>query len=172
MASLVAKAWTPISCGSADNHMRRDAGFTLVEMLIVLAIIAVAAGAVAAGIGSVGRAPSVEIEARRLATRLQLAADEAMLGDVMFAFTVEEDGYGFATIGADGALTARGDDALGFHRLPSGMVVALSVRPPIILGLDGESLPLTATVEKGSVRWQVAFDGLTARVAPLHEPQL
>ncbi len=149
----------------------RDAGFTLLEMLIVLAIVAVMAGAVTLGIGSVTRAPSVETEARRLATRLQAAADDAMLGDRILAFTAEKHGYGFATIGAGGQLIARSDDAFGFHRLPGGMVVTLSVRPPVILGVDGAGRPLSALVESGSQRWLVTYDGLTARAAPAPVPK-
>ena len=145
--------------------MRREGGFTLIEMLVVLAIIAVTAGAVSVGIGSVTRAPSVETEARRLATRLQVAADDAMLGDRLIAFTAEKHGYGFATIGADGKLTPRTDDALGFHRLPSGIVVTLSVTPPVVLGVDGANQPMAATIESGAQRWVVTFDGLTARAA-------
>jgi general secretion pathway protein H len=144
----------------------RSQGFTLIEMLIVLAIIAVLAGAVSLGVGSVTRAPSVETEARRLATRLQAAADDAMLGDRMIAFTVQKDGYGFATVAADGKMVARTDDALAFHRLPGGMLVRLSTRPPVILGVDGAGRPMAATIESGSQRWTVTYDGLTARAAP------
>jgi general secretion pathway protein H len=157
--------------GAARTAIDRDAGFTLLEMLIVLVIIAVMAGAVTLGIGSVTRAPSVETEARRLATRLQAAADDAMLGDRMMAFTVQKHGYGFATIGADGQLIARTDDALGFHRLPGGMVVTLSVRPPVILGVDGAGRPLSAVVESGSQRWLVTYDGMTAPAAPAPAPK-
>ncbi|NIJ20765.1 general secretion pathway protein H [Sphingomonas naasensis] len=144
----------------------REAGFTLLEMMIVLVVIAVMAGAVTLGIGSVTRAPSVETEARRLATRLQAAADDAMLGDRVIAFTAEKHGYGFATIGGDGKLIARTDDALGFHQLPGGMVVTLSVRPPVILGVDGSGRPMSAVVESGRQRWLVSYDGLTARALP------
>lgn len=150
---------------------RTDAGFTLLEMMIVLIIIAVMAGAVTLGIGSVTRAPSVETEARRLATRLQAAADDAMLGDRIMAFTVEKHGYGFATIVANGQMIARTDDAFGFHRLPGGMVMTLSVRPPVILGVDGAGRPLSATVESGNQRWLVTYDGLTARAAPAPAPK-
>ncbi|MDV3457351.1 prepilin-type N-terminal cleavage/methylation domain-containing protein [Sphingomonas sp. HF-S4] len=143
-----------------------EAGFTLLEMMIVLVIIGVMAGAVALGIGSVTRAPSVETEARRLATRLQAAADDAMLGDRMMAFTVQKNGYGFATIGAGGRMVAQTNEAFGFHRLPGGMVVTLSVRPPVILGVDGAGRPMSAIVESGSQRWIVTYDGLTARAAP------
>lgn len=145
---------------------RTETGFTLLEMMIVLVVIAVMAGAVTLGIGSVTRAPSVETEARRLATRLQAAADDAMLGDRVIAFTAEKHGYGFATIGAGGKLIARTDDALAFHRLPGGMVVTLSVRPPVILGVDGSGRPMSAIVESGQQRWLVTYDGLTARAVP------
>lgn len=140
-----------------------EAGMTLIEMLIVLAIIAVAAGAVTLGIGAATRAPTVETEARRLATRLQAAADDAMLGDRVIAFTAQEHGYGFATMSVAGGWTARTDDALAFHTLPGGMVMTLSARPPVLLGVDGTGRPMTATIVSGSDRWMVAYDGMNAR---------
>jgi general secretion pathway protein H len=142
-----------------------DAGLTLIEMLIVLVIIGIAAGAVSLSVSAVTRAPSVETEARRLATRLQAAADDAMLGDRIIAFTVRKDGYGFATM-INGKAIPRTDDALGFHRLPAGMVVTLNVAPPVVLGVDGSGQPLAATVESGSQRWMVSYDGMTATAVP------
>ncbi|UYY59640.1 prepilin-type N-terminal cleavage/methylation domain-containing protein [Sphingomonas sp. S2-65] len=143
-----------------------EAGMTLIEMLIVLAIIGVAAGAVTLGIGSATRAPTVETEARRLAMRLQAAADDAMLGDRIVAFTAEKHGYGFATVGTDGRMIARTDDAMAFHRLPAGIVVTLNTRPPVMLGVDGVGRPLAAIIERGDQRWRVTYDGLTASAAP------
>ncbi|QIG81835.1 prepilin-type N-terminal cleavage/methylation domain-containing protein [Sphingosinithalassobacter tenebrarum] len=142
---------------------------TLIEMLIVLAIIGVAAGAVSLGIGAVTRAPNVETEARRLATQLQAAADDAMLGDHMIAFTVREDGYGFSDY-SPGGLTERTGEAFGFHQLPGGIVMTLNVNPPVVLGVDGAGQPLLATIESGEQRWMVTFDGLTATAAPAPEP--
>lgn len=141
-----------------------QAGMTLIEMLIVLAIIAVAAGAVTLGIGAATRAPSAESEARRLAERLQAAADDAMLGDSLVAFTAERRGYGFARQ-AEGTWQPFEGEALGFHQLPGGMTMRLSVRPPVVLGPDGGGKPMTATLDAGEERWVVAYDGLTATVS-------
>ncbi|WP_033921350.1 prepilin-type N-terminal cleavage/methylation domain-containing protein [Sphingomonas sp. 37zxx] len=143
-----------------------EVGMTLIEMLIVLAIIAVAAGSVTLGIGAATRSPSAESEARRLAQRLQAAADDAMLGDTMVAFTALKSGYGFARFGAGGEMLPFEGDALGFHQLPGGMTMTLSLRPPVVLGPDGAGKPMTATVEAGSQRWVVLYDGLTANVMP------
>jgi len=138
---------------------------TLVEMLIVLAIIGVAAGAVSLSIGAATRAPSVESEARRFAIRLQAAADDAMLGDRMVALTADKGGYGFATVNADGTIP-QGTAALDPHRLPGGMTMALSAAPPMVLGLDGAARPLVATLSSGGQRWMVRYDGLTAVASP------
>ena len=149
-----------------------EAGMTLIEMLIVLAIIAVMAGAVSLGMGSVTRAPSVETEARRLATRLQAAADDAMLGDRTIAFTAQKNGYGFAEMQRSGAAVPRTDEAIGFHKLPGGMVLTLSVRPPVVLGVDGAGKPMQAIIESGQKRWTVVYDGMTVRAFPAAELKL
>ena len=151
--------------GSAARRASQ-AGMTLIEMLIVLAIIGVAAGAVTLGIGAATRKPSVESEARRLASRLQAAADDAMLGDRLVAFTAEKHGYGFATIGANGRMAARTDGALAPHTLPGGITLTLDTRPPVVLGVDGSGRPMAASIDNGSQRWLVRYDGLTASALP------
>lgn len=145
---------------------RNADGLTLVEMLVTLAIIAVAAGAVTLGIGAATRAPSVESEARRLAAMLQAASDDALLGDRMIAFTTDRSGYGFATYSRDGTMTPIASEALGRHRLPQGIVLKLSVTPPFVIGIDGPPRAMIATVESGAQRWQVVFNGLTASAIP------
>jgi general secretion pathway protein H len=146
-----------------------DAGMTLIEMLIVLVIIGIAAGGVALGVGVATRAPSVETEARRLALRLQAAADDAMLGDRIIAFTTERHSYGFAAIGRDGSMVPLGD-ALAPHTLPGGIVVTIDAAPPVVLGVDGGGKPLTATIENGEQRWVVRYDGVTATASKLGAP--
>jgi len=137
---------------------------TLVEMLVVLAIIGIASGGVALAISSATRAPSIESEARRFATRLEAAGDDAMLGDRTIALTVDGSGYGFARVSSDG-LIPKGTPKMDFHTLPGGIAMSLDQAPPFVLGVDGLSKPLTATLESGSQRWTVRYDGLSATVS-------
>lgn len=137
---------------------------TLVEMLVVLAIIGIASGGVALAIGSATRAPSVESEARRFATRLEAAGDDAMLGDRMVALTVDASGYGFARVASDG-LIPKGAPKLDWHTLPGGVEMTLDQPPPFILGTDGASKPLIAKLASGDQRWTVRYDGLSSAVA-------
>jgi len=155
--------------GSIAGIRQSEQGLTLVEMLVVLVIIAIMAGATTLGIGVVTRGPTVETEARRLQQLLQAAADDAMIGDRLVAFTVEKHGYGFAFIGEDGQ-PREAQDALGFHKLPGGMVMTLSIKPPVLLGVDGSGKPLSATLTSGKQVWRVTYDGMIARAAPVQTP--
>nr|WP_326525694.1 prepilin-type N-terminal cleavage/methylation domain-containing protein [Sphingomonas sp.] len=136
---------------------------TLVEMLVVLAIIGIASGGVALAIGSATRAPSVESEARRFATRLEAAGDDAMLGDRMVALTVDASGYGFAKVSSDG-LIPKGAPRLDWHTLPAGVEMTLDQTPPFVLGMDGAAKPLVATLASGDQHWMVRYDGLSSVV--------
>ena len=114
-------------------------------------------------IGSATRGPTVETEARRLAQRLQAASDDALLGDRIIAFTAQPHGYGFAAYGADSAAArASAPQTLDNHRIAGGIVMTLSVNPPVILGAAGGQ-SLEAVLESGDERWRVVYDGMIAR---------
>ncbi|MBO9379370.1 type II secretion system protein GspH [Sphingomonas histidinilytica] len=144
-----------------------ESGMTLVEMLAVLAIIAVAAGATVLGIGAATRAPGVEAEARRLASRLQSVADEAMVSDRPVALSWDEKGYAFT--GWDGRGWQTGtDEAHARHRLPAGIRLDMGRRtPPLLLGVDGTGVPATIGLRSGKDRWLVVYDGLSASPIPV-----
>ncbi|RZM09800.1 MAG: type II secretion system protein GspH, partial [Sphingomonas sp.] len=73
----------------------REAGLTLVEMLVVLAIVGVMASVTLLAAGRGDRASSAESEARRLSVRLRLAADETMVTDRVLALAPDARGYSF-----------------------------------------------------------------------------
>lgn len=143
-----------------------ESGMTLIEMLAVLAIIAVGAGATVLGIGAATRAPSVESEARRLSSRLQSVADEAMVDDRPLAFTWDAKGYAFMSRGA-GGWTIDGDDAHAHHALPAGIRIDMGRRtPPLMLGVDGSGVPAAIGIAAGNDRWLVVYDGLSVSSIP------
>jgi general secretion pathway protein H len=141
-----------------------EAGLTLVEMLVVLAIVGVMAGALVLSIGS-GNERTAEVEARRLATRLELAADEATVTGRAIGFAWKNDGYRFVTWKSGGWRNEM-TPALEPHDLPAGVSLASASgdRQPVVIGADGggQALALRIAAVKGA-GWTIAFDGAQAQ---------
>ena len=90
-----------IFAAKAKAHARRDAnGFTLVELMVVLAIMALAATAVVLTIP--GDERSVRSEADRLAARAARARDIAVIGRRHVAGSLGPSGYGVGRRGPGG----------------------------------------------------------------------
>lgn len=134
-------------------------GMTLIEMLAVLAIIGVMASATVLGMGVSSPARSVEAEARRLASRVQLAADEVMIDERPIALSGNERGYAFLI--GDGDRWRNGDsDAFAHHALPDGITLDLKDGEPLPVGAEGGA-PFSVTVRGKADRWTVVYDGLS-----------
>jgi general secretion pathway protein H len=149
---MITQRWTRSQCG-----------MTLVEMLAVLAIIGVAAGAVSLGIGAGSRASGLQAEAVRLAGRVQLAADQAMTDDRPVALLWDRQSYGFAVLDGPGRRTVPASDLLDRHRLPDGISLTAEPRTrmiPITTGDRDGALRLRLT--DGRQAWDIHFDGVTA----------
>jgi general secretion pathway protein H len=139
---------------------------TLVEMLVVLAIIGVMGGLTVLGMGNAARGANAESEARRLADRLQLAADEAMVSDRAVALTWDATGYGFLAEGERGWQPSDGD-AFARHALPRGLRLSLPEHRPYPLGLESGAAPFVARVAGGGAGWTIRYDGLLVTAAPV-----
>lgn len=149
---------------------RREAGLTLVEMLVVLVIIAVIGGAAVLGLGGAASGATVQAEAQRLAASLELAADEAMVNDATLALSWDDLGYSVVRWNAGakdwephlpGELGTR-------HDLPSEIRIAAgAAEPPLRIGEQSLKGSAQFVLDGADRAWSVQFDGLEAAVAPV-----
>jgi len=94
-------------------------GFTLIEVLIVVAVIAIASGFIVVNLEGDDRR-SAEREATRLAGALEHAASLAQWRSETLGFSADGTGYRFWRRGADNRWTAlRDDEVLAARALPA-----------------------------------------------------
>jgi len=140
-------------------------------MLVVLAIIGVAAGAVALGLGNASRGASAESEARRLASRIQLVADDTMVTDRPAAFAADPRGYQFMLWDPrKGVWAAGAGGVFERHQLPRGVTLSTqaTARAPVRLGADGAGVAFDARLSSATDSWEVRYDGLNSVASRLH----
>lgn len=149
-----------------------EAGLTLIEVLVVLAIIGVMAGVSVLSLGALDRGARAETEAMRLADRMQLASDEALTSNTTLTLVWTARGYRFDRWDAAGAVWRRID------RGPLGVARALpgALRLQRRDGLDPAPVEIAADLPQATtelviagvgVAWAVVFDGFSAAGAPL-----
>ncbi|HXC40594.1 MAG TPA: GspH/FimT family pseudopilin [Burkholderiales bacterium] len=103
-------------------NRRRGRGFTLIEMLVVVLVMGLLVGLVAAATRPVGR-DSLRTEAERLAQLLDLAGEEARLGGKPVAWTSDGQTYHFWRWRNGTGWTEIRDDPLHARRLPDDMSI-------------------------------------------------
>lgn len=149
---------------AVTRHRRsRTPGFTLIEVLVVLVIVTIVIGVVAANLlpsaGDRGRE-----EGERLVRMLQTARQEALLNGRIYAFSASERGYGFLRLEANGRLRpVEDDELLRERRLPAGVrIVALRIegagdaaKDGVLLSPTGEMPAFVLVLEDEAARWRV-----------------
>jgi len=112
----------------ASTIPAKSSGFSLLELIIVLVIIGVVVAAVTISVGD-GRGDKLNLEARRLAARLSLARDEAILTNQEYGLGITKEGYRFLVLeeGNWQEIEAFGERQLVQQDLPEGMEIQLSV---------------------------------------------
>ncbi|MEE8387125.1 MAG: GspH/FimT family pseudopilin [Acidiferrobacterales bacterium] len=143
---------------------RQQTGFTLLEILVVMVLIAIIAGMVGVNLKSDPTA-TVREEAQRLALLLQTAQEEAILQGTLYAINLEPTRYHFLRLDVEGVMKNIDTDALLRQReLPDGVKIV----NVLINGADSEQekkgfiltplgdLPnFSIVLEDDGHRWQV-----------------
>jgi general secretion pathway protein H len=131
-----------------------EAGFTLLEMTIVLVILGLALGLLALRGPMRSRGLELRAATEQLAQTLRAARAEAIAGDHAVDVTLPPGGYRLGT--------GR------FHPLPGFSLSATTpvgaARPAIRFAADGSSSGGVVAVADGARKTQIAVDWLTGRV--------
>ena len=135
---------------------KRIWGFTLLEVVVVLAITALLFGLAVLGIGDGGRNQLLEHEGKRLKAICELAAQTAILQSEEIGAVFSENSYGFVLYHEGQWLPLQGNSVLRRRSLPVGYRLAVvaegsllplekrsgkTVDPQIIFFSNGEMLP-------------------------------
>lgn len=132
--------------------MAGERGFTLVELMVVMVIMALAASAVALAMPN-GRG-ALRGEARALAARLDAARGEAILANRPVRATIDDGGYRFFTR-QRGKWVPIADRALGAHDWRDGVG---ATRTSVDFDSVGIVSPVTITLLDNDARMTVSVD--------------
>lgn len=134
-----------------------ETGFTLVELLVVVAIIGLAAAAVALTIP--GDQGQLRGEAEALAARLVAARDMAIITNRDVRATIAPSGYRFDVAGA-GGWHVPDSKALAQRALPEGVGAVVDLGPAAALDFDATGLatPARIALRRGDNQTVVTVD--------------
>ncbi len=104
---------------------RPQAGFTLLEVMVVLVIIAVVASLATLSISVGDRTEVARTEASRLAALMELAGEEAVLNGENLGVGFTRTGYGFYRLQGDQWMAMAEDAMLRTRELPAGLELVL-----------------------------------------------
>lgn len=133
-----------------NNPLRaRSAGFTLIEMLVVVVIIAIISASMLLSTSATGRDRELERESERLLALLNYTREQAEVRTKEYGLLCTDTGYQF--VGFDPRrnewVAVETDEALRARELPAGLSFSLQVEArPIVLTRPPDSKDLTPQV--------------------------
>lgn len=140
-----------------------NAGVTLIEMLVVLAVFAVVAGAVALSLPDTRRATSADAAARALAAHLDRAVDLALTTNTGFGIAHDGTDISFVQRARDNRWVTHSDNRLAQVKL-SPRLSRISVNAQEVYSVTADlipdsSMPFRAVFGSGAGARVLVFDG-------------
>jgi general secretion pathway protein H len=144
---------------SAIGEIKRDGGFTLVEMLVVLAILGVAAGAILLTVPDSRQ--SLTREAERFAASLVRAKEEAVLTNRIVDVRITPEGYEFGatTRGVRRPLAGRAFGSVAWNEETTAMIGRGDERSRILFDATGMATPAAIDLYRSYGHARVIVDG-------------
>ena len=145
--------------------LRTGAGFTLVEILVTLAVIGIAIAAVTLAFGH-DSAAQLRQESDRLRSALEHAAEVAQWRRMDLVWQADQQGYRFLRPSADGIWQEETDEVLAAHRLPADAGLRASgpaggaIPSRLTLHASGRNDPYTLVLASPAGSWTIAGDPL------------
>ena len=127
---------------------RQAAGFTLLELMVVMVLIGIIFSFAVLSLGGDDVAELMEQETRRLVTLLDMAGEEAVLSGEELAVYFTDTGYEFMVLRGERWQPTTDDALLKAHTLPAGMQFRLEIdgEPPVLGGSDDDEDSLTPQI--------------------------
>jgi len=159
---------------------RTSAGFTLVETLVVMVIIAVLAGTVAFNFVGADRERNLRTEVERLGALIELARVESLQRNEEWGVSLTKDGYAFRVFEPESSAWKEVDDRPFQPRTFETATLGVKVEafelpdeggkkdvPSIVLLSSGELTPFEITITPAwqSPPWILESDGLSRAAA-------
>jgi general secretion pathway protein H len=175
----------------------RHRGFTLVEILVVVVIMAVVVSLAILSIGSTGRDSQLDEETRRIQGLVDILHERALLEGRDFGLRVEPTAYEFAVYDPDRDrwLTMNDESEFRHRDLPKGVTFELQLdsvavvlkpvdtnlndapplAPQIAIAASGEGTPFRLTLLRDATQARASVDGdafgKTSHESSDHKPE-
>jgi general secretion pathway protein H len=160
----------------------RCKGFTLVEIMVVVVIMAVVISLAVLSIGATGRDSQLDEESRRIEGLVGLLHERALFEGRDFGLRIEPTGYEFVVYepNRDRWLTLDQEGEFRHRELPKGVIFQLELdsqvvvlkpvernlasdsdppRPQVAIAASGEGTPFRLTLEREATRARASVDG-------------